>query len=262
MENEIIWKDIGYNTEISNIGTARSEDTRDEIELIIKNGYNYLDLNDKEVRFHKLVAREFLVNDDPVSKTEINHLDGNKLNNRADNLEYSTHSENMKHAIRTGLMKTQARKVIQLDKQGNIIKIHDSAAQAGKETGIFSNSITNVCRHPERNNSAGGFIWKYEDESILPIEEEPDDAVPIKNHELYSITRDGKVYSSKRKRFLTVTYVDGYQRVHLAEDNKTNNFMTHKLVAETFIPNPDNKTSVRFIKKDKKDIRVENLKWV
>jgi len=56
----------------------------------------------KQYRIHRLVAHAFL-GECPVNK-EVNHIDGNKLNNYIDNLEYVTQSENMKHAMKNGLM--------------------------------------------------------------------------------------------------------------------------------------------------------------
>lgn len=55
----------------------------------------------KRVFVHKLVALHFVQNCD--SKPIVNHKDGNKLNNRADNLEWTTHQENLAHALDTGL---------------------------------------------------------------------------------------------------------------------------------------------------------------
>ena len=52
-----------------------------------------------------LVAKAFIPN--PKNKPEVNHIDGNKLNNSLDNLEIVSHSENMRHAWRTGLINPQ-----------------------------------------------------------------------------------------------------------------------------------------------------------
>lgn len=72
-----------------------------------KNGYVYVQLWNnatyKNIRLHKLVAQNFIPNKD--NKLQINHIDGNKQNNRADNLEWCTASENIIHAYRTGLRK-------------------------------------------------------------------------------------------------------------------------------------------------------------
>lgn len=56
---------------------------------------------------HRLVAEVFICN--PSLKGEVNHLDGNKYNNCANNLEWCTHSENVQHAYDTDLIKSRRR---------------------------------------------------------------------------------------------------------------------------------------------------------
>lgn len=56
----------------------------------------------KGMSIHRLVAIAYIPN--PDGKPEVNHIDGNKLNNHASNLEWVTGSENMIHAIKTGLL--------------------------------------------------------------------------------------------------------------------------------------------------------------
>lgn len=56
---------------------------------LLKNGKQYL------VSIHRLVAQTFI--DNPKNFPEVNHIDGNKSNNNVNNLEWTTHSENIKH---------------------------------------------------------------------------------------------------------------------------------------------------------------------
>lgn len=68
-------------------------------------GYRRTTLTNKDGKkktecFHKLVAQTFIPN--PFNKKQVNHIDGNKLNNNIDNLEWVTKGENLKHAYDTG----------------------------------------------------------------------------------------------------------------------------------------------------------------
>lgn len=83
---------------------------------LCKNGYYYVDLQDKGYRLksplHRLLALHFLPN--PENKRTVNHIDGNKLNNSLSNLEWTTDSENMQHAYDNRL-NHQTRKTSSLE---------------------------------------------------------------------------------------------------------------------------------------------------
>lgn len=64
-------------------------------------GYRHSVFGGKNVNFHRIIAELFIPNVN--HKPCVNHIDGDKLNNRADNLEWCTHSENTIHAYITGL---------------------------------------------------------------------------------------------------------------------------------------------------------------
>lgn len=76
-----------------------------------KNGYLSVELwengNRKRVYVHRLVAEKYIPN--PENKREVNHKDGNKLNNSVDNLEWVTSSENKYHAYKNGLRRSASQ---------------------------------------------------------------------------------------------------------------------------------------------------------
>lgn len=64
-------------------------------------GYLRVSISKKLVFVHRLVAEKYVPN--PNNLPQVNHKDGNKLNNNADNLEWVSNLENRKHAVKTGL---------------------------------------------------------------------------------------------------------------------------------------------------------------
>jgi hypothetical protein len=64
-------------------------------------GYHSYKMGNKMIKVHRLIAESFISN--PKNKPQVNHINGIKIDNRAENLEWSTASENTKHAWETGL---------------------------------------------------------------------------------------------------------------------------------------------------------------
>lgn len=103
---------------------------------------------------HRLVAEAFIPNLE--NKPQVNHIDGDKLNNNVRNLEWCTQQENNIHAYNHGLNPSR-KKVDQYDLNGNYIKTWNSIHDAN----IFYNSthISDCCRGIR--NQTKGYIWKY-----------------------------------------------------------------------------------------------------
>lgn len=173
-----IWKDIkGYEGlyQVSSLGNIRSLNYNNQNRVQIlktakqKNGYLVVGLskngNTKCARVHRLVAKEFI--DNPYGKESVNHINGNKADNRVENLEWCTQTENMQHAKRTGLWKIEgkdnykSKKIIQMDLNGKIIKSFDCIREAGRFLGRENKAsqIMEVCKG--KRNTAYGYKWRY-----------------------------------------------------------------------------------------------------
>lgn len=80
---------------------------------------------------------------------------------------------------------------------------------------------------------------------------------------LYAITSCGKVWSYRTKKFLKPAKMkNGYLRVGLCKDNKQKFFYVHRLVSETYIPNPENLETVDHIDGNKEHNYINNLRWL
>lgn len=187
-----IWKDIkGYEGlyQISSSGNVKSLDRyiinkngdkqffpEKYLTQGFNNGYLKVTLSknnkQKTFRVHILVAKAFIPN--PENKSEINHIDGNKSNNRIDNLEWNTRSENELHAYKNGLAKPSdkqkqavakyakenySKKVIQYSLNGIFIKEWNSMHDVWRELGIRPSYICRCCKG--LRNQTYGYIWKY-----------------------------------------------------------------------------------------------------
>lgn len=87
--------------------------------------------------------------------------------------------------------------------------------------------------------------------------------VDIKGYEnKYAITEDGRVYSIRYKRYLKPVKCGKYHQVALSSDGVYHMFYIHRLVAEAYIPNPNNELEVDHIDGNTHNNCVDNLEWV
>jgi hypothetical protein len=127
-------------------------------------GIHYLGKCYKSVKIHRLVAETFIPN--PENKPQINHIDGNKQNNRIDNLEWCTNSENQIHACKLGLKASvkgnknpNCKKINQYDLDGNFIKQWNSFYDIKKYLNIDRTLIWKCCIG--KFKQIHGYVWEY-----------------------------------------------------------------------------------------------------
>lgn len=177
LENEK-WVQLPYydgRYYISNKGRMKSR-LRNGKEFILKthktnSGYDivriyYTSHKSKEIYIHRLVAQAFIPN--PDNLREVNHIDGNKLNNCVENLEWCSRSMNEKHAYVNG-MKTQAHRrkpILQFDKFGRFVAEYKNIVECTTKTGINYRNIWCVCNNKQYRHTAGGYIFVYKSEEI------------------------------------------------------------------------------------------------
>lgn len=169
----MIWKDIkGYEGvyQVSDEGNVRRilmNGVTKELKNRPSANYFTVSLSHRGIKktysVHRLVAETFIKR--KPGQTEVNHKDGNKFNNRVENLEWVSQEENRYHAMNE-LNKfpfgKPARKVKRIDPYtGDVLATYRSVTDAAKSIGRISAraSITNVCQGYQ--TSAYGYKWEY-----------------------------------------------------------------------------------------------------
>lgn len=138
---------------------------------VASNGYYLVGFFTKEnrinVNIHRCMAEVFLPN--PNNYSQVNHIDGNKLNNSIDNLEWCSPSQNSIHAHNNGLSDSShcAVEVHKYDLKGTYLKSYISIHEASRQEKVSPSSICNACAGKIKVSAKAQ--WSYEKlDSIEP----------------------------------------------------------------------------------------------
>ena len=165
LDSEIWKKHNSLNVQVSNMGRIKSPHSH--ITYGSKSGNScYLVYGTPAKPVHVIIAEAFLPN--PEKKPEVNHKDKNGSNNKVENLEWVTSSENKIHSHRTNSNPNRystAKEVEQYDLEGNFIGKYRSLSEAAKQTGCSQPTIFRVCQGLSK--STKGFKFEYSNEESL-----------------------------------------------------------------------------------------------
>ena len=186
IDNEV-WKDIpNYEGvyQVSNLGNVRSLPRvvvrrngspnfihgKNMSPVMNEHGYLCTVLHNKTYKhwkIHRLVATAFIPN--PENKRDVNHKNGIKTDNRVENLEWATRSENLFHKYRVlgyknvgcmGINNSRSKRVLQI-KDGRVIAEYCGTNEASRITGVHQGDICRCCNN--KKPSAGGYKWAYKE---------------------------------------------------------------------------------------------------
>jgi len=270
----VIWRNIpGFSKyQASNKGFIRNTKTK----YVHKNsktltGYSSVRLRDYDGKehsllTHRLIALTFIPN--PENKPTVNHKNHKRSDNILENLEWMTYREQSLHLRRNKQIRRQpvwrcdpiTREKIEL-----FDSIHEACDELSKtiKTGVkYSTICNNIHKNKKISNNkrmsiSYGFGWCYYTREIMGEIWKDIDPLIIRDHKMFEISSHGRLRRPDGKIYEPVGKDKPYG-IHVIG---TNEYTAHRLVALTFIENPQNKKCVNHIDGIKSNCLLENLEW-
>lgn len=265
-----LWKTISYasNYEVSNMGNIKNLKTNKLITI----NYDRLKKDNSRARpglshdgkitgyyLHRIVAEHFI--DNPDNLPEVNHIDGDFYNNKANNLEWISKLDNMRHASENKLINRYSRRVIITQKETGEEKSFDSVTECAKYLNCNPGLISLTCKGGRVDKL---YDMKYENEERKLEENKNIIWKEYPECRKYLISNTGEIKNKKTDRLMMGSKVNGYRfmTLFIDKDKPKMNRLLHRMVAQTFLDNPDNKPVVNHIDTNILNNNVDNLEWV
>lgn len=172
MWKKVYYENIETDYSVSDEGLVRNDKTNYILKNSIQQGYChvtiYINKKAKRMRVHRLVAEAFIPN--PDNKPYVNHKDGIRSNNKIDNLEWTTPSENTQHAVDTGLfLPTREKSIIQYSLNGEKLNEFKSIMEAGRLTNSIPEKIVLCCQLKRKTHN--NYQWRYKEDEVEKLQQ-------------------------------------------------------------------------------------------
>ena len=272
MNNNIEWKNVpiaefANSYEISNTGQIRNKKTsKIKVTQLGSTGYVTTRLDNgnckKTVQIHSLVAEAFLkpIESKENKKTIVKFKDGNKNNVHLNNLEFDYQNITNKKMDQNNNQNI----INEPNNNNNINQNNDDQNNNNNQNNNNQNNVVNL------NNNLDNIANEQNINNNQNINQNINEEITIgnytgkkiNNYQNYLISKQGQVYSTKTNKIkIAETNQNGYCRIELLNDVGKKKFYIHRLVAEAYIPNPNNYNQVNHKDLNKHNNNLENLEW-
>lgn len=269
-KNKCRWRAVKDfpNYLVSDMGDVIVKSTQHKLAKPIKGKYYCAQLSKNGTSIHKkihiLVARAFIKN--PLKLPQVDHKDGNRLNNKVSNLRWFTQVDNSLSYHRNFRVYIP---IIQYDEHGNILRKWKNTNEIIENNTEYKNRNINENLRG-KTKSAYGYVWKYETPKKKKIIKLKKDEI-FKNigtfdgNDLstYEISNYGTVRNSRNMILSTPLNDDGYAVVGLTnKDGYRKGYRVHQLVAHTFISDKIREDDVvNHLDENRNNNYYKNLEW-
>ena len=226
-------------------------------------GYVRVIINNKHYYMHRLVAIAFKL-PRKEGQNEVNHIDRNPANNKLSNLEYVTHSENMRHSYKTNTNRKsgatkQSKPVLGRKLSTEVWIKYPSVSEAARNLNLDSRQISAVCNVKQKQKRAGNYEFEFDNNDFMEPEVLDGEIWKDVQNTGAKVSSLGRIKTSTEVIRTPVPTSSGYVRVII---NK-NNYYMHRLMAIAFnLPRQEGQDHINHKDGNPANNKLSNLEYV